>query len=219
MTAPSPAAPVIPSSPGSANGLRSTPWRTAPDKPSPPPTSSPSSVRGRRICVRMSPVRQRERAIADEQGKHGQRGEQQRQQTDHRASSAAAWEVNGPAQTVRAGGIARRRNPASAGCSSNVVASEGNSGVACTTSRSGLCRSSDLTAHLPSVRGVDQTDRVQQRRPSVCRVPRSVRAAPRLSARTGWSGCGSASRVASMAASNASPRCDTPRALASVRVC
>ena len=43
---------LMPMMPGSASGLRVTPWRIAPLSPSAAPTLSPSSVRGTRIsCI------------------------------------------------------------------------------------------------------------------------------------------------------------------------
>lgn len=49
------AAPLeTPTNPGSAKGLRNSPCIATPDKANTPPTANPSSVRGKRICPRIS---------------------------------------------------------------------------------------------------------------------------------------------------------------------
>ena len=76
--------PVMPSSPGSASGLRSAPCSTAPDRPSPPPTSAASSVRGRRICHRISGSGTPTNAVADQQ-RSGEQPSQQQREADRRS--------------------------------------------------------------------------------------------------------------------------------------
>ena len=55
-TAPSAALAETPMIPGSASGLRSVPWSSAPEMPSPAPTMSVRAMRGARISVTMTLV-------------------------------------------------------------------------------------------------------------------------------------------------------------------
>ena len=155
---------MIPSRPGSASGLRNAPCSTAPDRPRPPPTSSASSVRGKPELPEDQAVRQGQRGIADQQRERDQDGQQQRQPADHCASSRRGLGVNGPAQMVSAGGIARRGMPASGRMIEQLRRGEGRIlGRRGTTSRSGGVAQQRLQPDAPPVRRVGQTGGMQHR--------------------------------------------------------
>ena len=113
----------MPSNPGSASGLRNAPCRTAPDRPRPPPTSAASKRPRQPDLQQDQPIRQRQDAVADQQGNDQENEDKDAQEAQHapgflvsanREAPGSRNRRGNPRNTVPVSFVAHRANKATA---------------------------------------------------------------------------------------------------------